>query len=56
MKNVDVSDENGIVGDTAESTIRNLARLNQSMHAVEDKIIQILQEKITRPAPAGGQS
>lgn len=54
MKNVDVSDENGIVGDTAESTIRNLALLNQSMHAVEDKIIQILQEKITRPGPPAG--
>lgn len=51
MKNVDVSDENGIVGDTAECTIQNLARLNRSMDAVEDKIIQILQEKIARPAP-----
>ena len=47
IKGVDVSDENGIVADTAENTIRNLARLDQSMQAVEDKIIQIMQEKIT---------
>ncbi len=46
MKNVDVSDENGIVADTAENTIRNLKRLNQSMQAVEEKIIQIMQEKL----------
>ena len=51
MKNMDVSDENGIVGDTAEKTIQNLARLNQSMQAVEDKIVQILQDEISRPAP-----
>jgi L-cysteine desulfidase len=52
LRNIDVSEENGIVGDTAEATIRNLARLNQSMNAVEDKIVQILQEKISRPAPS----
>jgi L-cysteine desulfidase len=46
MKRVDISDENGIVADTAENTVRNLARLNQSMSMVEDKIIQIMQEKI----------
>ena len=49
MKNVDISDENGIVADTAENTVRNLARLNQSMSMVEDKIIQIMQEKIPPP-------
>jgi L-cysteine desulfidase len=46
---MELSDENGIVADTAENTIRNLKRLNQSMQAAEDKIIQIMQEKI---APA----
>ena len=46
MRSMEVSDENGIVADTAENTIRNLKRLNQSMQAAEDKIIQIMQEKI----------
>jgi L-cysteine desulfidase len=46
MKGVDVSDENGIVADTAENTIRNLARLNLAMKAVDDKVIEIMQEKI----------
>ena len=41
-----VADKNGIVADTAENTIRNLKRLNQSMPAAEDGIIQIMQEKI----------
>ena len=50
MRSMEVSDENGIVGDTAENTIRNLKRLNQSMQAAEDGIIQIMQEKIA-PAP-----
>ncbi len=46
MRNMEVSDENGIVADTAENTIRNLTRLNQAMQAAEDGIIQIMQEKI----------
>jgi L-cysteine desulfidase len=46
MKNIDVSDENGIVADTAENTIRNLKRLNESMQSAEEKIIQIMQEKL----------
>ena len=53
MKNVDISDENGIVADTAENTVRNLARLNQSMSTVEEKIIQIMQEKIRLPKSPG---
>jgi L-cysteine desulfidase len=48
-----VSDENGIVADTAENIIRNLKRLNQSMQAAEDKIIQIMQEKIAPTASPG---
>jgi L-cysteine desulfidase len=54
MKSMEVSDENGIVADTAENTIRNLKRLNQSMQAAEDKIIQIIQEKIA-PAASSRQ-
>jgi L-cysteine desulfidase len=46
MNGMDVSDENGIVADTPEKTIRNLARLNESMRAVEDRIVQIMREKI----------
>jgi L-cysteine desulfidase len=49
MRNMEVSDENGIVADTAENTIRNLKRLNKAMQAAEDGIIQIMQEKL---APA----
>jgi L-cysteine desulfidase len=45
-RNVEVSDENGIVADTAVHTIRNLKRLNKAMQAAEDGIIQIKQEKI----------
>ena len=51
MKDMDVSDDNGIVADTAENTIRNLKRLNQSMQAAEEGIIQIMREKIQSPAP-----
>jgi L-cysteine desulfidase len=55
MQNVEVSDENGIVADTAENTIRNLKQLNQSMQAAEEKIIQIMQEKIMpRPSSETG--
>jgi L-cysteine desulfidase len=50
MKNMDVSDDNGIVADTAENTIRNLRRLNQAMQAAEEGIIQIMREKIQSPA------
>jgi L-cysteine desulfidase len=46
MRSMEVSDENGIVADTAENTIRNLKRLNQAMQAAEDGIIQIMQEKM----------
>jgi L-cysteine desulfidase len=49
MRNMEVSDENGIVADTAENTIKNLKRLNKAMQAAEDGIIQIMQEKL---APA----
>ncbi len=49
VNGLDVSEENGIVGDTPEKTIRNLARLNQSMRAVEDGIVQIMKEKLTSP-------
>jgi L-cysteine desulfidase len=48
MNGMDVSDENGIVADTPEKTIRNLARLNQSMRAVEDRIVEIMREKIVQ--------
>lgn len=46
MKRMEVSDDNGIVAKTAEETIRNLAELSQSMDAVDQKIIQIMNEKI----------
>jgi L-cysteine desulfidase len=53
MWSMEVSDENGIVADAAENTIRNLKRLNQSMQAAEDGIIQIMQEKIAPAASPG---
>jgi L-cysteine desulfidase len=48
MKKMDVSDDNGIVAKTAEETIRNLAELSHSMDVVDQKIIQIMNEKIRR--------
>jgi L-cysteine desulfidase len=56
MRNMEVSDDNGIVADTAENTIRNLKRLNHSMQAAEDKIIQIMQEKIASASSSGTKS
>ena len=46
MGKLDISETNGIVGRSAEDTVRNLSRLDQSMKAVDDKIVQILQEKL----------
>jgi hypothetical protein len=37
MNNIDGSDENGIVADTAENSIQNLKRLNHSRQAAEEK-------------------
>jgi L-cysteine desulfidase len=48
IKKMDVSDDNGIVAKTAEETIRNLAELSHSMDVVDQKIIQIMNEKIRR--------
>ncbi|MBI2351587.1 MAG: serine dehydratase subunit alpha family protein [Deltaproteobacteria bacterium] len=45
MKKVQVSDADGIVASTAEETIRNLARLERSMTAVDDEIVQIMEQK-----------
>jgi L-cysteine desulfidase len=53
MKSREVSDENGIVADTAENAIRNLKRLNHLMQAAEDRIIQIRQEQIAPAAYPG---
>jgi hypothetical protein len=54
-KNVDVPDDSGIVGITAEETVRNLAALGSSMDMVDDKILEIMTAKLTaglaRPAP-----
>jgi len=48
IKKMEVSDDNGIVAKTAEETIRNLAELSHSMDVVDQKIIQIMNEKIRR--------
>ncbi len=48
MQNMDVSDDNGIVAATAEETIRNLAELSRVMDTVDQKIIEIMNEKIKR--------
>lgn len=48
MKKVQVSDADGIVASTAEETIRNLARLERSMTAVDDEIVQIMEQKFRR--------
>jgi L-cysteine desulfidase len=47
MKKLEVSDENGIGGKSAEDTIRNLARLEQSMSVVEGKVLEIMQEQVS---------
>jgi L-cysteine desulfidase len=45
MKKVQVCDADGVVDNTAEQTIQNLARLGRSMTAVDDEIVQIMEEK-----------
>jgi L-cysteine desulfidase len=45
-RNVDVPDDSGIVGVTAEETVRNLAALGSSMDAVDDKILEIMTAKL----------
>ncbi|MDR3765082.1 MAG: L-serine ammonia-lyase, iron-sulfur-dependent, subunit alpha [Acidobacteriota bacterium] len=46
MQKAEVPDDNGIVAPTAEQTIRNLAELGRSMEVVDQKIIQIMLNKI----------
>jgi len=49
MRSMELSGENGIVADTAKNAVWNLKRLNQTMQAVDDRIIQAMLEKL---APA----
>lgn len=46
MKKVEVPDDNGVLGSTADETIANLAYLNRSMEPVDRDIIQIMVGKI----------
>jgi L-cysteine desulfidase len=46
MKKMEVPDDNGIVAQTAEETIQNLAKLSQSMDAVDEEILEIMMEKL----------
>jgi L-cysteine desulfidase len=46
MKKIEVQDDNGIVGATAEETIENLAALSRSMDIVDEKIMEIMKQKI----------
>jgi L-cysteine desulfidase len=46
MKKMQVPDDNGIVAQTAEETIQNLAKLSRSMDAVDEEILEIMMEKI----------
>jgi L-cysteine desulfidase len=48
MNRVEVQDDNGIVGLTAEETVRNLSALSRSMDAVDRKILEIMKLKMTR--------
>lgn len=52
-RNVDVPDDSGIVGPTAEDTVRNLANLGSSMDVVDDKIIEIMKAKLDLGAGRG---
>jgi L-cysteine desulfidase len=45
-RKVEVPDDSGIVGLTAEDTVRNLAALGASMDTVDDKILEIMTAKI----------
>jgi len=51
MKRVEVSGENGIVADTAEETIRNLGQLNESMKDADEKVVELLRQKMVHPSP-----
>ena len=46
IRKAEVPDDNGIVAPTAEQTIRNLAELSRSMEVVDQKIIQIMLNKL----------
>jgi L-cysteine desulfidase len=46
MRKAEVPDDNGIVGPTADETIRHLVQLNHSMAAVDQNIIQIMLAKV----------
>lgn len=47
-KGVEISDDNGIIGSTAEETIQNLAELAQAMKEVDSQIITIMKRKMKR--------
>ncbi|HWR36813.1 MAG TPA: L-serine ammonia-lyase, iron-sulfur-dependent, subunit alpha [Clostridia bacterium] len=46
MRKAEVPDDNGIVANTAEQTIENLAQLSRSMDVVDLKLIEIMLAKI----------
>lgn len=46
LRKAEVPDDNGIVAETAEQTIQNLAELSRSMEVVDQKLIEIMLAKI----------
>ncbi|MFW6047843.1 MAG: serine dehydratase subunit alpha family protein [Candidatus Natronoplasma sp.] len=46
LKGLDVPNDNGIVGSTAEETLENIGKLSDEMGAIDLKIIEILERKI----------
>lgn len=48
IKGMEVADDNGIVAPTAEATILNLAELSRAMGIVDQKIVDIMNQKIGR--------
>ncbi|MFO7792758.1 MAG: L-serine ammonia-lyase, iron-sulfur-dependent, subunit alpha [Candidatus Saliniplasma sp.] len=45
LKGLDVPDDNGIVGDTAEETLENIGKISDEMATIDLKIIDILERK-----------
>jgi L-cysteine desulfidase len=46
MNKINIDDDNGIVGATAEETARNLSTLSRSMEVVDREILKIMQHKM----------
>lgn len=50
MREAEVPRDNGIVGGTADETIRHLVELNRSMSKLDETIVQIMLDKVAAPA------